>query len=437
MPDYTETKTRLIINKLSREKYDYLVSNDLISENELYLVKDTNLDAVSARLINVGDPVSATDGANKQYVDNAIDFVSGGLFDEISGTSATLYTEITANTSNIEIISSTLSTKLDVSENNTRLSFADADSTGLTITDITSGFSTTYGTSGIEYGVDAFSVTDASGNTIFVPSGTSGTLALQDQIPDVTTKLDSVAGAPDFNPSSTYFVGDYVTYLGKLYRCTTAVTASGFWTGSTNWTETDMTSPDATVDITNDGFLRVVSADGEILWAEGYNFSEDSSDSMANWSVKGYTFAANATSGVTVSLPSVMAGKVGDFILDVTNPALATASLPTAFSDASAYAAGEIVSYDSKIWRCVVAVETAGAWTGTTNWEEAWPYFTLAQMTAMTVSVVVPAGEDLQDMLTFAPGTMCELYFTQTAFNVDSKPTWKVVRQDVESGGAS
>ena len=73
MADYTETKTRLIINKLSREKYDYLVSNDLISENELYLVKDTNLDAVSARLINVGDPVSATDGANKQYIDGLID----------------------------------------------------------------------------------------------------------------------------------------------------------------------------------------------------------------------------------------------------------------------------------------------------------------------------------------------------------------------------
>lgn len=84
MPNYTETKTRLIINKLSREKYDYLVSNDLISENELYLVKDTNLDAVSARLINVGDPISATDGANKQYVDETIEDLTSA-FVPISG----------------------------------------------------------------------------------------------------------------------------------------------------------------------------------------------------------------------------------------------------------------------------------------------------------------------------------------------------------------
>ena len=267
--------------------------------------------------------------------------------------------------------------------------------------------------------------------------GPTGDKGLPGDPGELTGKLDSVAAAPDFSSSYTYFVGDYVTYLGRLYKCTTAVTMAGAWTGSTNWTEVDMTSPDATVDITNDGFLRVVSADGEILWAEGYNLSEDSSDSMTNWSVRGYAFAANATDGVALSLPTAMAGKVGDFILDVTNPALDTTSLPTAFSDAATYAAGDIVSYDSKIWRCVVAVETAGAWTGTTNWEEAWPYITLAQVTAMTASVVVPAGEDLQEMLSFAPGTMCELYFTQTAFNVDSKPTWKVVRQDVEDGGAS
>lgn len=249
-------------------------------------------------------------------------------------------------------------------------------------------------------------------------------------------KLDSTAAAPDFSTSSTYFVGDYVTYLGKLYRCKTAITTAGSWEAS-KWDTVDMTSPDATADITNDGFLRIVDANGTILWAEGYNLSEDSSGSMANWSVGGYAFAANATDGVELSLPTVMAGKVGDLILDVTNPALDTTSLPTAFSNSATYAAGDIVSYDSKLWRCVVAVETAGAWTGTINWEEAWPYITLSQVTAMTVSVVVPAGEDLQEMLKFAPGTMCELYFTQTAFNVDSKPTWKVVRQDVEDGGAS
>lgn len=265
---------------------------------------------------------------------------------------------------------------------------------------------------------------------------------------DIVSKLEQEAVAPVFNGASTYFANDYVTYNGVLYKCVNAKTTASNITpendiynassaSANHWEVTDMTSPDATVDIMTGGELRVVAADGTILWAEGYNLSEDSSSTVQNWAVKGYTFAANATGEVALSLPSVMAGKVGDFVLDVTNPDLNTTSLPTAFSTSSIYAAGDIVSYDSKIWRCVVAVETAGAWTGTTNWEEAWPYITLAQVTAMTASVVVPAGEDLNDMLKFAPGTMCELYFTQTAFNVDSKPTWKVVRQDVEDGGAS
>lgn len=37
---------------------------------------------------------------------------------------------------------------------------------------------------------------------------------------------------PDFSTSSTYQVGDYVMYQGKLYKCTTAITTSGAWDSS-------------------------------------------------------------------------------------------------------------------------------------------------------------------------------------------------------------
>lgn len=37
---------------------------------------------------------------------------------------------------------------------------------------------------------------------------------------------------PDFSTSSTYQVGDYVMYKGKLYKCTTAITTSGAWDSS-------------------------------------------------------------------------------------------------------------------------------------------------------------------------------------------------------------
>lgn len=45
--------------------------------------------------------------------------------------------------------------------------------------------------------------------------------------------------APDFDPAAgVYDVGDLVLYDGQLYRCTTAVTTPGAWTGSANWTQT-------------------------------------------------------------------------------------------------------------------------------------------------------------------------------------------------------
>ena len=41
-----------------------------------------------------------------------------------------------------------------------------------------------------------------------------------------------------FSNSSAYAVGDYVIYNNLLYKCTTAVTTPGDWTGSLNWTRT-------------------------------------------------------------------------------------------------------------------------------------------------------------------------------------------------------
>lgn len=43
--------------------------------------------------------------------------------------------------------------------------------------------------------------------------------------------------ADEFDSTSTYAVGDYCTYAGKLYKCTTAITTAGAW-DSNNWTET-------------------------------------------------------------------------------------------------------------------------------------------------------------------------------------------------------
>lgn len=43
--------------------------------------------------------------------------------------------------------------------------------------------------------------------------------------------------APDYNATSTYKVGDYVSYQGKFYKCTTAIETAEAW-NSEHWSET-------------------------------------------------------------------------------------------------------------------------------------------------------------------------------------------------------
>ena len=43
--------------------------------------------------------------------------------------------------------------------------------------------------------------------------------------------------APEFSASSTYAVGAWTTYGGVAWKCHTAVSSAGAWTGSANWTE--------------------------------------------------------------------------------------------------------------------------------------------------------------------------------------------------------
>lgn len=267
---------------------------------------------------------------------------------------------------------------------------------------------------------------------------TSGNLAALDASGNLTdsgiapsAKLDSTSVAPAFATSATYSVGEHVTHEGRLYECSEAVTASGAW-DSSKWTDDDMTSPDATLDITPNGQLRLVSANGEQLWAQGYDLATESSSSLRCDRVNLFAFEATTAS---------------------------------AFSDSATYSVGERVAYSGKVYACTTAVATAGAWTGSTNWDEdpdtqsfempstlngkVGDFIVDIDNTANTVetaaaldglgnsfSVVVQKGESVLDLLTFAPGELSELYFTQTAFRVNDLPTWKLVKNVVEDGGA-
>jgi hypothetical protein len=238
-------------------------------------------------------------------------------------------------------------------------------------------------------------------------------------------KLAATSAAPAFDPAKTYSVGEYVTYEGVLYECSIAVTKADAWTGSKNWTATDMTSPDATLDIMSDGRLRVVTVAGEDLWMQGYDLESTSAqvlkcekvnllkfpvttaepfDSTKNYDVGEsavysgmvYKFTAAHSAGawigtdaavdsVPLTMPYVPVGKVGDFVLDVDNSANASVKM---------------------------VAELSGLFTA--------------------FDVFVDKGRNLSDLLTFDGGEQCELYFTMTAFGTQAKPAWKVVKQVVE-----
>jgi hypothetical protein len=185
-----------------------------------------------------------------------------------------------------------------------------------------------------------------------------------------------------------------------------------------------MTSPDATLDLMADGRLRLVSADGEVLWMQGYGLAPTSSVTLSCDKVNFHAFAA-----------------------------------APAFDATAAYAANDIVAYDGVVY-VFTAAHAAGAWTGSDasvyavalamptapigkvgdfvldvdNTANASASVTATLTGAGTAfDVFTPEGVNLStDILTFAGGEQCELYFTMTAFGTAAKPAWKVVKQVVE-----
>jgi hypothetical protein len=185
-----------------------------------------------------------------------------------------------------------------------------------------------------------------------------------------------------------------------------------------------MTSPDATLDLMADGRLRLVSADGEVLWMQGYGLASASSVTLSCDKVNFHAFAA-----------------------------------APAFDATAAYAANDIVAYDGVVY-VFTAAHAAGAWTGSDasvyavalamptapigkvgdfvldvdNTANASASVTATLTGAGTAfDVFTPEGVNLStDILTFAGGEQCELYFTMTAFGTAAKPAWKVVKQIVE-----
>ena len=67
--------------------------------------------------------------------------------------------------------------------------------------------------------------------------------------------------SPKFSTGSTYTVGDFVIYTGKLYRCTTAVTVADAWSAS-KWVQTTVKGEIKALNTNLGGTTFSVTADG-------------------------------------------------------------------------------------------------------------------------------------------------------------------------------
>lgn len=90
----------------------------------------------------------------------------------------------------------------------------------------------------------------------------------------------AVASLADaFLSSDTYSVGDLVTYNNLLYICTTAVATPGDWTGSANWTRTNVEDivPASAADLPYSAGVstqdKIASLDKHLTYDVIHNFS--------------------------------------------------------------------------------------------------------------------------------------------------------------------
>ena len=60
-----------------------------------------------------------------------------------------------------------------------------------------------------------------------------GSMAIFDSVKGETKVLKGIA---DFSTTKTYKLNEKVIHDGVAYKCTTAVSSAGTWTGDTNWT---------------------------------------------------------------------------------------------------------------------------------------------------------------------------------------------------------
>lgn len=135
--------------------------------------------------------------------------------------------------------------------------------------------------------------------------------------------------APDYSTSATYEVGEIVLHDGVAYKCTTAVTTAGEWTGSTNWTAaTDADLANRLKGLKSDGKPTDQFATdllGKQVAISAMRYGLVSTDETVKAADRTVTKVTLGTTAVTVTFPDADEnGKTRDFLLRIDAANLAT-----------------------------------------------------------------------------------------------------------------
>lgn len=128
-----------------------------------------------------------------------------------------------------------------------------------------------------------------------------------DYVSDYTQK-NATTLAPAYDPSKTYAVDSPVTYGGRLYKCTTAITTAEAWNPA-HWTEFAATDSDTAFVVDDNGHLVAKdTATGDDLYVDAYRMNSGTTIKDAAFNDLG-TIAA----GASFALPAAIAGHMRDF----------------------------------------------------------------------------------------------------------------------------
>ncbi len=209
--------------------------------------------------------------------------------------------------------------------------------------------------------------------------------------------------ANEFSIQSTYAVGDYVMHDYKLYKCISAVTTAGNW-NSAKWQECKI----------GDEINGGVKFTAQTLTSEqkaqarnniGAISQEEATPDAIKYSAQSLTDAQKNQARVNVGT-------------------VASTSIAEEFSTSKAYAVGDLVMYDSKLYK-FKTVHSAGAWN-------------VAQVDAVSVKEEISSlSNDLSDLQNeveyktiFAKDY--ELALVITAY-IAANPTRNHIRTDLET----